>query len=65
MSIENTTYAFQNAATTGVGLTQFWLESRFTTFNVTGNGGERIGNVPRTDQHASNRMNRHGPGSSA
>ena len=30
MSIENVTYAFQNAATTGVGLTQFFLEPRFT-----------------------------------
>jgi len=26
MSVENTTYAFQNAATTGVGLTQFFSE---------------------------------------
>jgi hypothetical protein len=30
MSTENTTYAFQNVATIGVGLTQFWLESRIT-----------------------------------
>jgi hypothetical protein len=26
MRTENVTYAFQNAATTGVGVTQFWLE---------------------------------------
>jgi hypothetical protein len=45
MSVENTTYAFQNAATTGVGLTQFWLESRFTTFRITGNGSVSAGAV--------------------
>jgi hypothetical protein len=31
MSIENVTYAFQNAATTGAGVNQFFLEPRFTT----------------------------------
>jgi hypothetical protein len=45
MSTENTTYAFQNVATTGEGLTQFWLEPRFATFNVTGNGSVSAGAV--------------------
>jgi hypothetical protein len=45
MSTENTTYAFQNAATTGVGLTQFWLESVFATFRITGNGSVSAGQV--------------------
>ena len=45
MSTENTTYAFQNAATTGVGLTQFWLESRFATFSITRNGSVSAGQV--------------------
>jgi hypothetical protein len=30
MSIENVTYAFQNADITGVGINQFFLEPRFT-----------------------------------
>jgi hypothetical protein len=45
MSIENVTYAFQNAATTGVGVTQFFLEPRFTTFRITGNGSVSAGQV--------------------
>jgi hypothetical protein len=45
MSFENTTYAFQVAATNGVGLTQFWSESRFTTFSITGNGSVSAGAV--------------------
>ncbi len=45
MSVENTTYAFQNAATTGVGLTQFFSEPRFTTFRITGNGSVSAGQV--------------------
>jgi hypothetical protein len=45
MSIENTTYAFQNAATTGVGINQFFLEPRFTTFRITGNGSVTGGAV--------------------
>jgi hypothetical protein len=43
--IENVTYAFQNAATTGEGLTQFFLEPRFTTFRITGNGPVAAGQV--------------------
>jgi hypothetical protein len=46
MSIENVTYAFQNAATTGVGINQFFLEPRFTTFRITGNGSVTGGAVP-------------------
>ena len=34
----NVTMAFQNAATTGEGLTQFLPERRRVTFRVTGNG---------------------------
>jgi hypothetical protein len=45
MNFENVTYAFQNAATTGVGLTQFFLEPRFTTFRITGNGPVSAGAV--------------------
>ena len=45
MSIENVTYAFQNAAATGVGLTQFFLEPRFATFRITGNGSVSAGAV--------------------
>jgi hypothetical protein len=45
MSIENVTYAFQNAATTGEGLTQFFSEPRFTTFRITGNGSVSAGTV--------------------
>jgi hypothetical protein len=45
MSFENTTYAFQNVATTGVGLTQFFLEPRFSTFRITGNGSVTGGAV--------------------
>jgi hypothetical protein len=45
MSFENTTYAFQNATTTGVGLTQFFSEPRFTTFRITGNGSVSAGQV--------------------
>jgi hypothetical protein len=41
--IVDVTYAFQNAATTGVGLTQFWRESSFTTFRITGNGSVSAG----------------------
>jgi hypothetical protein len=36
--IGNVTYAFQVAATNGVGVTQFFSEPRFTTFRITGNG---------------------------
>ena len=43
--IVDVTYAFQNAATTGVGLTQFWLESRFTIFRITGNGSVSAGQI--------------------
>ena len=58
MSTENVTYAFQVAGTTGLGLTQFWSESRFTTFRITGNGSVSAGavtieccpqNTPMTD----------------
>jgi hypothetical protein len=45
MSIENVTYAFQNAATSGVGLTQFFSEPRFTAFRITGNGSVSAGAV--------------------
>lgn len=45
MSVENTTYAFQNAATTGEGLTQFFSEPTFTTFRITGNGSVSAGAV--------------------
>ena len=45
MSTENVTYAFHVAATTGVGLTQFWLEPRFTTLRITGNGSVSAGQV--------------------
>jgi hypothetical protein len=45
MSTENVTYAFQVAATTGVGLTQFLSEPRFTTFRITGNGSVSAGQV--------------------
>jgi hypothetical protein len=45
MSTENTTYAFQVAATNGVGLTQFFSEQRFTTFRITGNGSVSAGAV--------------------
>jgi hypothetical protein len=45
MSIENVTYAFQNAATTGEGLTQFLPESRWVTFRVTGKGPVTAGQV--------------------
>jgi len=45
MSVENVTYAFQVAATTGVGLTQFLSEPRFTTFRITGNGSVTGGAV--------------------
>jgi hypothetical protein len=45
MSFENTTYAFQNVATTGVGLTQFFSEPGFTTFRITGNGSVSAGQV--------------------
>jgi hypothetical protein len=36
--IANVTMAFQNAATTGEGLTQFLPEPRYVTFRVKGNG---------------------------
>src|ERR1700746_1892248 len=36
--IENVTRAFQNAATTGEGVTHFLPETRRVTFSVTGNG---------------------------
>jgi hypothetical protein len=58
MSTENVTYAFQVAATNGVGLTQFFSEPRFTTFRITGNGSVSagavaieccLGNTPMTD----------------
>jgi hypothetical protein len=58
MSTENVTYAFQVAGTTGVGITQFWLEPRFAAFRVTGNGSVSAGavtieccpgNTPMTD----------------
>ena len=39
------TMAFQNAATTGDGLTQFLLESRTVRFRVTGNGSVSAGAV--------------------
>src|SRR5439155_17699230 len=39
------TMAFQNAATTGDGLTQFLLEPRTVTFRVTGNGSVSAGAV--------------------
>lgn len=45
MSTENVTMAFQNAAATGVGLTQFFSEPRFTTFRITGNGSVSVGHV--------------------
>jgi hypothetical protein len=45
MSTENVTYAFQNAATTGVGVTQFFLEPTFTTFRITANGSVSAGQV--------------------
>ena len=45
MSFENTTYAFQNAATTGAGLTQSFSEPRFITFRITGNGSVSAGQV--------------------
>jgi hypothetical protein len=45
MSFENTTYAFQNAATTGVGVNQFFPEPRFTTFRIIGNGSVSAGAV--------------------
>jgi len=43
--IANVTMAFQNAATTGKGLTQFLLEPRTVTFRVTGNGSVSAGAV--------------------
>src|SRR5947208_5376277 len=43
--IANVTMAFQNAATTGEGLTQFLLEPRTVTFRVTGNGSVSVGAV--------------------
>jgi hypothetical protein len=43
--IADVTYAFQNAATTGVGVTQFFLEPRFTTFRIMGNGSVSAGAV--------------------
>ena len=39
------TMAFQNAAITGEGLTQFLLEPRTVTFRVTGNGSVSAGAV--------------------
>src|SRR5438552_4084726 len=45
MSIANVTMAFQNAAITGEGLIQFFLEPRFTTFRITGNGSVSAGAV--------------------
>src|SRR5437868_14329378 len=45
MSIANVTMAFQNAAITGEGLTQFLLEPRTVTFRVTGNGSVSAGAV--------------------
>ena len=39
------TMAFQNAAITGEGLTQFLLEPRTVTFRVTGNGSVSVGAV--------------------
>src|SRR5207245_9339231 len=39
------TMAFQNAATTGDGLTQFLLEPRTVRFSVTGNGSVSAGAV--------------------
>ena len=41
----NVTMAFQNAATTGEGLTQFLPERRRVTFCVTGNGPVSAGQV--------------------
>jgi hypothetical protein len=58
MSTENVTYAFQVAATNGVGLTQFFSEPRFATFRITGTGSVSAGavtieccpgNTPMTD----------------
>jgi hypothetical protein len=58
MGTENTTYAFQNAATTGLGINQFWSQPGFATFRITGNGsvtGGAVtieccpGNAPMTD----------------
>src|SRR5438445_8747953 len=43
--IAGVTMAFQNAATTGDGLTQFLLEPRTVTFRVTGNGSVSAGAV--------------------
>src|SRR5437588_566236 len=43
--IVSVTMAFQNAATTGDGLTQFLLEPRTVTFRVTGNGSVSAGAV--------------------
>src|SRR5207302_4366769 len=45
MSIANVTMAFQNAAITGDGLTQFLLEPRTVRFRVTGNGSVSAGGV--------------------
>jgi hypothetical protein len=45
MSTENVTYAFQVAATTGAGVNQFFLEPRFCTFRITGNGSVSAGAV--------------------
>jgi hypothetical protein len=58
MSIENVTYAFQVAATTGVGVNQFFSEPRFTTFRIAGNGSVSAGQVtiamlPTKDAHDS------------
>src|SRR6266566_2112677 len=45
MMIAGVTMAFQNAATTGEGLTQFLPEPRTVTFRVTGNGPVSAGAV--------------------
>lgn len=43
--IAGVTMAFQNAATTGEGVTQFLLEPRTVRFSVTGNGSVSAGAV--------------------
>jgi hypothetical protein len=45
MSIENTTYALQVAATNGNGFSVFFREANFVTFRVTGNGPVTAGQV--------------------
>jgi hypothetical protein len=45
MSFENTTYAFQNAATNGNGFSIFFRDANFVTIRVTGNGPVTAGQV--------------------